>query len=289
MFRGRPRAAESALREADLLLGTFDYGLRRGVVIWLAMAAALAGDTAAAEAALADAQKTNRSRARLYDADWARARAWTLAAAGQQSAAELAIDEAAAVAVEAERWTYEMLALHDKARLGGAESARAVVGRLDELAGIIDGRLAAACAAHARALSEADGQGLDQVAADFSELGFDLFAAEAQASAVEAHRRAGRTSSAHAAAERAGLLAAGCEGASTPALRSGSTFDQGLALTRRERETAELAARGLTDRQIAEALFLSVRTVHAHLRSAYAKLGISGRGELGGVLGIQPK
>ena len=71
-----------------------------------------------------------------------------------------------------------------------------------------------------------------------------------------------------------------------PLLRSGRSLDHGLALTRRERETAELAARGLTDRQIAEALFLSVRTVHAHLRSAYAKLGIGGRGELGGVLGI---
>ena len=55
-------------------------------------------------------------------------------------------------------------------------------------------------------------------------------------------------------------------------------------LTPRERETAELAARGRTDREIAEALFLSIRTVHAHLRSAYAKLGVTGRGDLAAIL-----
>jgi DNA-binding CsgD family transcriptional regulator len=59
-------------------------------------------------------------------------------------------------------------------------------------------------------------------------------------------------------------------------------------LTRRERETAELAARGHSDREIADMLYLSVRTVHAHLRSAYAKLGVSGRGGLAAALDIPP-
>jgi DNA-binding CsgD family transcriptional regulator len=76
----------------------------------------------------------------------------------------------------------------------------------------------------------------------------------------------------------------GCEGVRTPAL---ALVDNDDDLTAREREVATLAARGLSDQQIAEQLFVSVRTVHAHLRSAYAKLGISGRNELAAVLGTE--
>ena len=52
------------------------------------------------------------------------------------------------------------------------------------------------------------------------------------------------------------------------------------ALTRREREVAQLAARGHTARQIAEALFVGERTVEGHLASVYAKLGISSKVDL---------
>ncbi|HVK35045.1 MAG TPA: LuxR C-terminal-related transcriptional regulator [Microlunatus sp.] len=54
-------------------------------------------------------------------------------------------------------------------------------------------------------------------------------------------------------------------------------------LTQRESEVAALAARGLSDRRIAEELVLSVRTVHSHLASAYRKLGIRSRTELAGL------
>jgi DNA-binding NarL/FixJ family response regulator len=42
-------------------------------------------------------------------------------------------------------------------------------------------------------------------------------------------------------------------------------------LTRRESEVARLAASGLTNRQIAKSLSLSVRTVECHLWTAYRK------------------
>ncbi|MER6165613.1 AAA family ATPase [Streptomyces violaceorubidus] len=51
----------------------------------------------------------------------------------------------------------------------------------------------------------------------------------------------------------------------------------GTALTAQEREIAELAATGLTNKQIAERLFISHRTVGAHLYQIYPKLGIASR------------
>jgi DNA-binding CsgD family transcriptional regulator len=294
VFRGRPHVAVATLRESDLLLGRFDFGLRRGILIWQGMAEALRGEAGAAEQALDEAQRTNRSRARLYDADWARARAWTLVAAGHLTDADRAGVEATDVAVRAERWTYEVLALHDRARfrgVGGRLGSAAtddVVGRLEQLADMVDGQLAPACADHAKALAAGDGSGLDAVAATFGELGFDLFAAEAQAAAAEAHGAAGRKASAHASTERARRMAAACVGATTPLLRRLAAPGKPGDLTRREREIAELAARGNSDRAIADILFLSVRTVHAHLRSAYAKLGVTGRGELAAALDIPP-
>ena len=62
------------------------------------------------------------------------------------------------------------------------------------------------------------------------------------------------------------------------------TFEPVVGLTRRELEVARLAARGLTDRGIADRLVLSVRTVESHLASAYRKLGIGSRRQLRDIL-----
>ena len=50
-------------------------------------------------------------------------------------------------------------------------------------------------------------------------------------------------------------------------------------LTDREGEVLTLLAQGLTNKDIAQSLFLSVRTVEAHLRSIYGKLNVSSRTE----------
>jgi DNA-binding CsgD family transcriptional regulator len=52
------------------------------------------------------------------------------------------------------------------------------------------------------------------------------------------------------------------------------------AFTPAERHVAQLAADGLTNRQIAERLFLSEKTVEAHLSRAYRKLGVRSRTQL---------
>ena len=51
-------------------------------------------------------------------------------------------------------------------------------------------------------------------------------------------------------------------------------------LTGGERRVAELAVQGLTNRQIADGLFVTVRTVESHLSNVYRKLGVQTRADL---------
>ena len=57
------------------------------------------------------------------------------------------------------------------------------------------------------------------------------------------------------------------------------------SLTAAERRVADAAAAGWTNREIAERMFLSAKTVEMHLGRVYRKLDIGSRGELSGVLG----
>jgi DNA-binding CsgD family transcriptional regulator len=52
------------------------------------------------------------------------------------------------------------------------------------------------------------------------------------------------------------------------------------AMTAPEASVAELVAEGLTNREVAERLFLSPHTVNSHLRHVFTKLGIKSRVEL---------
>jgi DNA-binding CsgD family transcriptional regulator len=57
------------------------------------------------------------------------------------------------------------------------------------------------------------------------------------------------------------------------------------SLTPSQRRVAELAASGMTNRQIAQTLFLTVKTIETHLAAAYDKLGIRSRQQLPVALG----
>jgi ATP/maltotriose-dependent transcriptional regulator MalT len=60
-----------------------------------------------------------------------------------------------------------------------------------------------------------------------------------------------------------------------------------LTLTSSEQQVAELAASGMTNRDIAAALFISPKTVEAKLARLYRKLGVNSRAELGRVVAQQ--
>jgi DNA-binding CsgD family transcriptional regulator len=90
-----------------------------------------------------------------------------------------------------------------------------------------------------------------------------------------AHRAGARPLAEHARAE---LVAAGAR----PRRPVFSGVD---TLTASELRVARLAADGLTNREIAERLFVTERTVETHLRHAFQKLDISSRLQLPGALG----
>jgi DNA-binding CsgD family transcriptional regulator len=59
------------------------------------------------------------------------------------------------------------------------------------------------------------------------------------------------------------------------------------ALTAQERRVVDMAARGLSNREIAQALFVTPGTIEAHLTRAYEKLGVRSRAELPRILGLE--
>ena len=59
------------------------------------------------------------------------------------------------------------------------------------------------------------------------------------------------------------------------------------SLTSTQAEVAGLAAAGLTNREIAERLFVTIKTVETHLMAVYRKLGIRTRDELPPVLATE--
>ncbi|KPH98981.1 transcriptional regulator, LuxR family [Actinobacteria bacterium OK074] len=88
---------------------------------------------------------------------------------------------------------------------------------------------------------------------------------------------------------------AGCaaEGVRTRLAEAGGrprpiTGRPGDALTHSERRVAALAMEGRSNREIAEALYITRRTVELHLTHAYQKLGVNGREDLTAVLGGSP-
>jgi DNA-binding NarL/FixJ family response regulator len=63
--------------------------------------------------------------------------------------------------------------------------------------------------------------------------------------------------------------------------RTPQAWDQ---LTAQELQIARLAAEGLSNREIAQQLYLSHRTIATHLYRIFPKLGVAARGELGAAL-----
>ncbi|PWU43474.1 hypothetical protein DLJ46_31470 [Micromonospora globispora] len=255
------------------------YLLQAQLLGELVRTAAMLGDLDSAQRAIVVADASRRASQLLYFPRVELARPWITAARQGRAAGSRHAVAIAADLRQTQAYMYEARALHDAARLGGASR---VAGRLRELAEELPSNLVQAYAAHATALTNHDAARLEAVSAQLDNMGFLLLAAEAAADAARAYRHAGRADSARRTAAHAAALTSRCEGAATPALQD----LQAPQLTPRQFEISKLAAAGLSNEEIADRLTLSVRTVHNHLHQVYAKLGVTGRNQLAGVLNL---
>ena len=106
-----------------------------------------------------------------------------------------------------------------------------------------------------------------------------MLAAELWCEAAAGRRRRARSSAAQRLCAEHGLRRVGraCR-RHRDAPRAPAVLAQ---LTPRERDVVPLAAEGLTNREIGDRLYLSEGTVRNYLSTAFAKLGVSRRAELG--------
>jgi DNA-binding CsgD family transcriptional regulator len=279
LLRGRPLDALRRARESALVFGETSHPAARWGLAMMVMAASHVRDLDTVTATTEDLDVELPSELAVLDVEVNRGRVWGLTLLGRISTARTALLEIAGRARGMGQLSLEYAVLHDIARLG---DAAAVLDRVEELSAEMEGPLMVVRRDHVRGLASSDGEVLDACAEQFAELGCGLFAAEAATAAAAAHRRSGATRAAGASEFVARRHAASCQGAETPALRLAPAAEE---LTSRELEVASLAAIGRTNRQIADELVVSIRTVENHLQRVYAKVGVSSRDELAGLLG----
>lgn len=232
------------------------------------------------DAAVTALEGTGGSRHPAYtyvESGYLLATAWVTAVRGRTGEARQIASRAAEFARSHGQLAREVMCLQTAAQLGDTS----VADRLAELAVLVEGPRAAVAARYARALAESDTVGLEAASRDFEAMGDVLAGADAAAQAATSHRRAGLRGSALSAGARARELAQACGGAASPALAAAKVT---LPLTEREREIALLVAQGLSNRDVAEAMSLSVRTVEGHIYRATVKAGVATRAELSSVI-----
>jgi DNA-binding CsgD family transcriptional regulator len=271
--RGALPAACSAFQDSISAMSRgFPPGWLMLVSAWSAQAEGARGDGAAAAASLRRSEEASGPQVAVFLPELELARAWERASVGETSAAQAYAVRAAQIARESGMYAVEMRALHTAVRFDD----RSQTERLAELATTLTTSMADAVAEHARGLAERDGDLLDAAADRFAELGAEALAADAGAHAAREHARNGRRDKEIRSLTRVHWLAIQHE-IRTPAVHS---VVQPLPITDREREIVMMAAAGLSNRQIAEKLSVSVRTVEGHVYRIFAKLGIERRDQL---------
>ena len=276
LMRGDIAKAVRLLREA--LAGAENQGVTSGLraasCFALAEAHAKLGQPEEAAAVLAAARVPDDYL--FMHTGLAVAKGWALAAGGSLSEAVGVVLGAADDARERGQLTHELACIQTATQWG--DGSRAV--RARKLADVLSLPLAKTIARHAESLQSDDGEGLLAVSADYREIGDRATAADAAAQAAAVFTHTQQRSRGLYAAAIAQELAKECDGLCTPALRS----PQGVPLTGRQRDVIELVVAGLSNREIADRLVMSVRTVEGHVYRACQRVGAQTREQLAAIL-----
>jgi DNA-binding CsgD family transcriptional regulator len=204
--------------------------------------------------------------------------------------------QAGFVVFNAQPWREEAAITH--ASLGNAEEARRLAGEQVELAQAFGRPRTLGVSLRAAGLVQGGETGLallSEAVQTLTGAPSPLELARARSDYGAALRRAGRRVQARAELERALDLAHRlgarriANQARTELIAAGAKPRRDAitgrdALTAGELRVARLAAEGLTNREIAQALFITTRTAKAHLNHIYRKLDITRRNQLAGAL-----
>ncbi len=280
----RGAAADAARLVHEALAGAERHsvttGLRAASYFALAEAHAKLGQPAEANDAVTGARSCVPPEFLFMHTALSLAEGWAMAASGRLGDAVSSAQQAAQLARDRGQPTHELACIQAAAQWGDASGAA----RARELAGALSLPLADAVALHAESLLAGDGEGLLAAAAAYRRIGDLAAAADTAAQASVAfderqHHRRGLY-----AAALAKELADNCGGLCTPALRTPA----GLKLSGRQRDVVELVVAGLSNRQIAEKLVMSVRTVEGHVYRACQRVGAQSREELASIVRSGP-
>lgn len=245
--------------------------------ILLTTALAMRGSPDAADAAKRHLDSVFHPSWRYLDYARAIADGWVAGCRGALSEAMATVRAAAENARANGQLAAEVMCLQTATQFGDAST----VHRLRELGDVVEGPRVGIATRFADALGRSDATQLDSVSTRFEEMGDLVAAMDASAFAAVAFRQRNLRGSALRCSARAEALAKMCGDARTPALRLAV---EPLPLTDREREVVMLLGEGLSNRQIADRLRLSVRTVESHIYNAMSKTGTTSRDELAALL-----
>lgn len=280
MSRGDLAVAQRSLQEtvAHLESGGGGRMTKSFARSWLAAVTGMAGRAVDARREFAAIEwSAQDSETGVWDLERFIAEAWTCAAEGATSQAISIVRDAAAKESERGRPAWEVVLLQTATQFGDHTTAA----RLAELADQVRGPRAPAAATHAAALAAGNGGGLVDASRQYEAFGDHIAAADAAAQAVVAYQDAGLRGAALNASATVGRLAAECQGAQTPAIRATMTP---RPFTARQREIITLAAQGLSNKEIAGRLTMSIRSIEGHLFRASLRVGANSREQLISIL-----